>query len=377
MIKKIFLTIVGLVVVVGAIAAVKTFQIKDLIEAGSSRSQPPTAITAASVEAAEWEMTIRSIGTLEAAQGVILTADVPGRVAKLFFDGGERVSAGSLLLEQETSTEDAQLSAAESDLDLAQSNLDRVSRLYRSRVVSRSEFDAAQSQASAAQAQLDNITASLDKKQITAPFDGRLGLRLVNIGQDLSQGVAIVSLQALDPMRVNFSLPQKALAQIRDGLKVKVTSNAVPDRIFDGNITAINTEIDVKTRTVRTQATLQVKTDDGSEELPSLLPGMFANVEVVLPTTKSVLMIPLSAVSFATYGDSVFILENNDNDELSARQQFVQLGERRGDFVEVTKGLEEGQSIANDGVFKLRNGATVSIKEGGSEPSLAPQPDNA
>lgn len=377
MIKKIFLTIVGLVVVIGAIAAVKTLQIQDLIAAGSSSSQPPTAITAASVERAQWEMTIRSIGTLEAAQGVVVTADIPGRVASLYFDGGERVSAGALLLKQETSTEEAQLSAAASALDLAQSNLDRVSRLYRSKVVSRAEFDAAQSQSSAAQAQLDNITASLDKKQITAPFDGRLGLRLVNIGQDLAQGVAIVSLQALDPMRVNFSLPQKALAQIRDGLKVRVTSNAVPDRIFKGNITAINTEIDTQTRTVRTQATLQVKADDGSQELPSLLPGMFANVEVVLPETKSVLMIPLSAVSFATYGDSVFILENNKDDQLSARQQFVQLGDRRGDFVEVTKGLEEGQTVANDGVFKLRNGATVSIKEGGSEPSLNPQPDNA
>ncbi|MFT6304510.1 MAG: membrane fusion protein (multidrug efflux system) [Granulosicoccus sp.] len=377
MIKKILLAVVGLLVVVGAIAAVKGYQIRDLIAAGSSQSQPPTAVTAASVERAQWETTIRSIGTLEAAQGVVVTADVPGRVAKLFFDGGERVSAGALLLAQETSTEDAQLSAAESDLDLAESNLDRVSRLYRSRVVSRAEFDAAQSQSSAAQAQLDNITASLDKKQITAPFDGRLGLRLVNIGQDLSQGVAIVSLQALDPMRVNFSLPQKALAQIRDGLKVRVTSNAVPNRIFEGNITAINTEIDIQTRTVRTQATLKVSTDDDSKEIPTLLPGMFANVEVVLTDIKDVLMIPLSAVSFATYGDSVFILENNENDQLSARQQFVQLGERRGDFVEVTKGLEEGQSVANDGVFKLRNGATITIKEGGSEPSLTPQPDNA
>ncbi|MDB4223568.1 efflux RND transporter periplasmic adaptor subunit [Granulosicoccus sp.] len=377
MIKKIFLAVVGLVIVIGVLAAVKTLQIQDLIAAGSSMRPPPTAVTAASVERAQWEKTIRSIGTLEAAQGVVVTADVPGRVASLYFDGGERVSAGALLLVQETSTENAQLSAAESDLDLAQSNLSRVARLYRSRVVSRSEFDAAQSQASAAQAQLDNITASLDKKQITAPFDGRLGLRLVNIGQDLSQGVAIVSLQALDPMRVNFSIPQKALAQIKDGLKVRVTSNAVPDRIFEGSITAINTEIDVETRTVRTQATLKVKTDDSSKEIPTLLPGMFANVEVVLPETKAVLMIPLSAVSFATYGDSVFILENNENDALSARQQFVQLGERRGDFVEVTKGLEEGQSVANDGVFKLRNGATVSIKDGGSEPSLNPQPDNA
>ena len=377
MIKRILLTIIGLIIVIAIIAAVKTRQIQDLIAAGSSFTQPPTAITAASVDAAQWETSIRSIGTLEAAQGVVVTADSPGRVANLVFDGGERVSAGTLLVEQESSTESAQLSAAASDFELAQSNLDRVSRLYRSKVVSRAEFDAARSQASAAEAQLDNITASLDKKQITAPFDGRLGLRLVNLGQDLSQGVPIVSLQALDPMRVNFSLPQKALAQIQDGLDVRVTSNAIPDRIFKGSITAINTEIDEQTRTVKTQATLRVNTDDGSSEIPSLLPGMFVNVEVVLPETKALIMIPLSAVNFATYGDSVFVLETNDDDQLTARQQFVQLGERRGDFVEIIKGLEEGQSVANDGVFKLRNGATVTIKDGGSEPSLTPTPDNA
>jgi len=374
--KRIAFSLLGLLLILGTLGGVKALQIKDLIAAGESDGPPPTSVTAIDVQRSEWETSIRSIGTLEAAQGVVITADLPGRVSKLYFDGGERVTAGQLLVEQETSTENAQLSAADSSLSLAQSNLDRVSRLYRSRVVSRAEFDAAQSQASAAQAQMDNITASLSKKQITAPFDGRLGLRLVNIGQDLSQGVAIVSLQAFDPMRVNFSLPQKALAQVEDGLEVRVTTNAVPGRIFKGSITAINTEIDAATRTVRTQATLDVKADDGSAT-PALLPGMFASVEVVLPAIKPVLMVPLTAVNFATYGDSVFVLDTNEDDQLVARQQFVQLGERRGDFVDVTKGLEEGQTVANDGVFKLRNGATVNINEGGSEPSLTPQPDNA
>jgi len=337
---------------------------------------PPTAITAFDAEQAEWETTMNAIGTLEASQGVVITADSPGRVSRLLFDGGELVSAGDLLVEQETSTEDAQLSAAESDLALAQNNLDRVARLWRSRVVSRSEFDAASSQATAAQAQVDNITASLSKKRITAPFDGRLGLRLVDIGQDLSQGVGIVSLQAFDPMRVNFSLPQGALAQVKQGLAVRVTTNAVPDRLFEGVITAINTEIDAATRTVRAQATLNMAADAG-EELPDLLPGMFASVEVVLPEVKPVLMVPLTAVSFATFGDSVFVLETNEDDQLIARQQFVQLGERRGDFVAIDKGLNEGDTVANEGVFKLRNGAPVSVNESGAEPSLNPQPDNA
>jgi len=376
MIIRILLSVVALVVIGGGLVFLKMGQFQYMGEVGATMQPPPTAITAIDVQQTGWETSINSIGTLEAAQGVMITADIPGRVSRLFFDGGETVSAGDLLLEQETSTETAQLSAAESDLLLAQSNLDRVSRLYRSQVVSRSELDAARSQASAAQAQVDNITASLDKKQITAPFDGRLGLRLADIGQDLSQGVPIVSLQAIDPMRVNFSLPQQALAKVKNGLSVRVTTDAAPGSIFEGEITAINTEIDTGTRTVRTQATLNPLAGSNSASA-TLLPGMFARVEVVLPAIKEVLMIPLTAVSFASFGDSVFVIETNDNDQLSVRQQFVQLGERRGDFVEVTQGLEKGQSVANDGVFKLRNGATVKVIEGGSEPSLTPQPDNA
>lgn len=374
--KRIAFSLLGLLVVIGILGGVKALQIKDLIAAGADAKPPKTAVTAVDVTIARWETTFNAIGTLEAAQGVVITADLPGRVSQLFFDGGERVSAGDLLVQQETSTEDAQMKAAESDLALANSNLDRVNRLYNSKVVSRSEYDAARSQASAAQAQLDNIKASLAKKRIVAPFDGRLGLRLADIGQDLSQGVAIVSLQAFDPMRVNFSLPQQALASIADGLEVRVTTDAVPGRVFSGEITAINTEIDSSTRTVRTQATLDVTADDGNSA-PALLPGMYASVEVVLPATRQVLTVPLTSVSFATYGDSVFILETDDNEQTVVRQQFVQLGERRGDFVEVTKGLDAGLKVANDGVFKLRNGAAVNVMEGGSEASTNPQPDNS
>ncbi len=374
--KRIALSLLGLLVVIGILGGVKALQIKELIAAGAEAVPPKTAVTAVDVSNTSWETTFKAIGTLEAAQGVVITADLPGRVSQLFFDGGERVSAGDVLVQQETSTEDAQMKAAESDLVLANSNLDRVNRLFNSKVVSRSEYDSARSQASAAQAQLDNIKASLAKKRIVAPFDGRLGLRLVDIGQDLAQGVGIVSLQAFDPMRVNFSLPQQALASIADGLQVRVTTDAVPDRVFNGRITAINTEIDSSTRTVRTQATLDVTADDGTSA-PALLPGMYASVEVVLPATREVLTVPLTSVSFATYGDSVFIVENDENEQTVVRQQFVQLGERRGDFVEVTKGLEAGLQVANDGVFKLRNGAPVNVMEGGSEASTKPQPDNS
>ena len=384
--KRIALAVLGVLVIVGVLGGLKAMQIGDLIAAGEAQQMPPTAVTSAVVENADWEVTLEGIGTMEAARGVTITADLPGRVTELYFDGGETVEAGEVLLEQDTSTELAQLRAAESSLALARSTLDRNRRLRRSNAVSQFDLDAASAQAEAAEAEVDNIRTSLAKKRIVAPFGGRLGLRQVDIGQDLSQGVPIVSLQDTDPMRVNVSLPQQVLGRIAEGQAVRVTTDAVPGRTFDGEITAIDTEISSSTRTVRVQAELE--NPETPEGKPTLLPGMFANVEVVLPERKPVLMVPLTAVSFATFGDSVFVLEESDGanverggapaGQLAARQQFVRLGERRGDFVEVVKGLEPGQEIAGDGVFKLRNGAAVTVNdEGASEPSLDPDPDNA
>jgi len=384
--KRIALSVVVLLVVIGTLGGLKALQITDLIAAGEGQRPPPTSITSALATPDEWEVTLSGIGTLEAAQGVTLTADLPGRVTALYFDGGEQVEEGEVLLEQDLSSERAQLRAAESALTLARSNLDRTERLRRSRTVSQSELDTASSQFESAEAQVENIRTSIEKKRVVAPFTGRLGLRMVDIGQDLAQGVPVASLQAVDPMRVNVSLPQQALSRIAEGQAVRVITDAVPGRTFDGEITAIDTVIDTSTRTVRVQAELE--NPDSDEGKPSLLPGMFAKVTVVLPRKKKVLTVPLTAVSFATFGDSVFIVEESDGanverggaaeGELSVRQQFVQLGERRGDFVDVVKGLEPDQQVAGDGVFKLRNGGAVIVNEkGASEPSLDPKPDNA
>jgi len=384
--KRIALSVLLLLVVVGVLGGMKALQIKDLIAAGEGQGPPLTAVTSATAEADEWEITLAGIGTLEAAQGVTITADLPGRVMALYFDGGEQVEKGEVLLEQDTSSETAQLRAAESALTLARSTLDRTSRLRRSNTVSQSDLDAANSNAESAEAQVENIRTSLAKKRIVAPFSGRLGLRRIDLGQDLAQGVPVVSLQAVDPMRVNVSLPQRSLSRIAKGQAVRVTTDAVPGVVFDGQISAIDTEIDPATRTVRVQAELE--NPDSIDGKPSLLPGMFASVEVVLPAKKQVLTVPLTAISFATFGDSVFILEESDGanverggaaeGQLAVRQQFVQLGERRGDFVDVLKGLEPGQEIAGDGVFKLRNGAGVVVNdEGAPDPSLTPTPDNA
>lgn len=374
MIKRFILTIFGLCLLIGVLGGIKGMQIGALIDAGAQMRPPPVTVASATVEAVEWENSISAIGTLEAGQGIIITAEVPGRVDKLMFSGGERVSQGDVLVQQDVSSELSQLEQARSSLDLANSNFKRVSRLFNNNVLSRADFDSAKSQQSSAQAQLDGIQVTIDKKQITAPFDGRLGLSLVDVGQDVSAGVSIVSLQAVDPMLVNFSLPQQALARVRTGFDIRLTTDATPDQSFNGQINAINTQIDSVTRSVLVQATLASQAvTDGVE----LLPGMYASVEVLLPEKSPVLTVPATAVSFATYGDSVFVLEEGENGGLTARQQFVQLGERRGDFVSVTKGLDAGQRVVSEGVFKLRNGASVVLNENGKiEPSLNPSPDN-
>jgi len=362
---------------IGALAGLKAMQIKTLIAAGETMRPPPMTVASAVAENAQWENTIAAIGTLEAGQGVMITAETPGRVTELLFKGGESVSAGQVLISQDIKSEQSQLSQAESSLGLAQSNFQRISRLYKNKVVSQAEFDTAKSQLSNAEAQVSGINTTIAKKQIVAPFDGRLGLSLVDLGQDLSAGIPIVSLQSVDQMLVNFSLPQQALAQVSTDLAVRITVDALPDQILTGKITAINTQIDNETRNVTLQATL-----DATDTDARLLPGMYSSIEVVLPESDNVLMIPTTAVSFATFGDSVFIIEssedeNTQSESLTVRQQFVQLGERRGDFVSVNKGLEPGQMVVSEGVFKVRNGATVVLEEAGKiEPSLEPDPDN-
>lgn len=375
MIKRFILTIFGLLLLIGVLGGVKGMQIGALIAAGKDMRPPPVTVASASVDSAEWENSIAAIGTLEAGQGVIITAEAPGRVEKLMFSGGENVRAGEILVQQDVSSERSQLDQAQSSLSLANSNFNRVSRLYNNKVLSRAEYDAAKSQRSSARAQLDVIQVAIDKKQIVAPFSGRLGLSLVDVGQDVSAGVSIVSLQAVDPMLVNFSLPQQALSRVATGYPIRLTTDAAPDKSFNGTINAINTQIDSVTRSVLVQATLE-SIGEGAVEA-GLLPGMYSNVEVLLPEKSPVTTVPATAVSFATYGDSVFVLEETDTGGLTARQQFVQLGERRGDFVAVTKGLEAGQRVVSEGVFKLRNGANVVLSEEGKiEPSLNPSPDN-
>ena len=370
--KKYLVIIAGIVVLVGVIGAIKASQIFTLINAFSTMQMPPTVISATTVEEQEWEMTLDSIGTLEAAQGVIVTADIPGRVTEILFKAGAEVKAGDILIRQDISSESAQLRAAEANVALTRANLERSETLLQKQVASKAEYDAADARFKEAVAQADNIRTVIDKKTVKAPFDGRLGIRQINVGSDLTTGDAIVSLQAVSPIYVNFSLPQRDLSKLQLNYKVRIETDAVPGKTFEGQITTMNPEIDPMTRSLRLQGTL-------SNEEGSLLPGMYAKVSVVLPEKKSVLAVPGTAISYATYGDSIFKVVDQENEESGevlkiAQQSFVRLGESRGDYVAIEAGVEAGETIVSTGVFKIQNGAPIAVNND-SLPEYSVDPD--
>ncbi len=369
--KKYLLAFAGLLSIVLVVGGIKAQQISTLMNMMANMQMPPTAITASEVRELEWEESLQSVGSLEAVRGVTVNADMQGRVTEILFTAGTDVKKGDVLIRQESSTEEAQLRAAEASADLAKVNLDRLRALLASNVSSKAEYDAAEARYKESVAQADNIRSIIAKKTVRAPFDGRLGIRMVNIGSDLNSGSPIVSLQAVDPIYVNFQIPQRSLSSLQKGLQVRLTTDAVPNATFNGLLTAISPEVDVSTRSVRVQATLE---NTGGK----LLPGMYAKVQVVLPEVKRVLAVPATAISYATYGDSIFKIVENDEGALIAEQSFVRLGEARGDFVEILAGVEAGDRIVTTGVFKLLNGAAVSINNDTQpEYSETPNPENS
>lgn len=370
--KRIILAIIGLIVVIGILGIIKGLQIGRMTAMGQF-TPPPETVTTAEVHAEAWESLITSVGSLVAVQGVTVSAELSGKVVKIAFEPGSRVKAGDLLVKLDTSSEEAQLPGAEAALALARSNLERARELLAGKMISQSDHDTAVANYKQASAQSENIRASIGKKTILAPFAGRLGIRLVNLGQSLKEGEPIVSLQTLDPIFVNFLLPQQHLAQIQPGFTVRVMTDALPGRTIEGKVTTISPEIDSATRNIRIQATAS-----NTEE--HLRPGMFVNVAVVLPAQEKVLAVPATAVLYAPYGDSVFLVEENkDGKDGQAgkilRQQFVRFGEKRGDFISVVSGLKEHDTVVSTGVFKLRNGQAAVVDNTLSlEFKLAPKP---
>ena len=371
--KRLILAFLAVALIVGVLGGIKSLQIDRMIAHGKQMVPPPEAVTTAVASLQTWESLLPAVGSLAAVQGVTVTAELTGKVVQIAFTPGSLVKAGDLLVKQDTSSEEAQLRSAEAAAALAKLNVERLGKLLVERTIAQSQYDTAEASYKQAIAQADNIRASIAKKTIRAPFAGRLGIRLVNLGQVINEGEAIVSLQSLDPIYVNFSLPQQQLSSIQAGLAIRVTTDALPGGIIQGKITAINPQVDAATRNIRVQATVA-----NSDE--RLRPGMYVSVAVVLPDRIKVLAIPATAVLYAPYSDSVFIVEdppkpNPEQPVKVVRQQFAQLGEKHGDFVAVQSGLKEGETVVSTGVFKLRNGQTVTVDNSLSpEFKLKPKP---
>jgi membrane fusion protein (multidrug efflux system) len=375
MYKRIVLAFVGALVVLAGLGTVKGLQIGRMIAQSDAFVPPAQTVSVAAVKDSEWETTLRAVGSLEAVQGVMVTAELPGKVSRIAFAPGSWVARGQLLLLQDVSVEKAQLRAAESRVLLAKKNLERAELLNRQKVIPDADLDDRRAVFEQTAAEADNILAVIEKKTIRAPFSGRLGIRQVNLGEVLESGQPIVSLQSMDPIFVNFQLPQQELAKLKPGLVIRAGTDSETPKTSEGVITALNTEVDHTSRNITVQATL-----NNREE--RFRPGMYSSVEVVLPGRRKVLTIPVTAVFHAPYSDSVFIVESQKSPtgekKLMLRQQFVRIGEQRGDYIEVQDGLEAGQTVVSTGVFKLRNGITVVVDNSlAPDFQLTPEPDNA
>ena len=370
--KKILLTLVGILLLVAAIIGIKASQIMDLIAAGKTFQIPPISIQVTEAITQSWADQFDAVGTIESVQGVTLANEVAGKVEKIAFESGSMVAAGDVLVILDKASEEAQLRSAMAAAELANLNLSRTRELRKTSVISQSELDTAESQQKNTAARVEELQWMLQKRTIKAPFSGRVGIRQIQEGQFLQAGAPIVSLQSLDPVYVNFSLPQQRLSDLSVGMKVQATTDALAGRVFEGRLTAIDAEVDPLTRNIRLQATMA--NQDGG-----LRPGMFAAVSAIAPVEKKHTVIPGTAVIFAAYGNSVFVVkEEVDKDgkpHLVCDQKFVRLGSRKGDFVAVEEGLQEGEKVVSAGGFKLHKGASVVIAEGERPvPSTSPQP---
>jgi membrane fusion protein (multidrug efflux system) len=374
MAKRMILMLGVMATLLTALGFMKFRQIQTAVQA-SAYQPPPEAVTSVVVQPEIWPATTGVIGTMEAVHGVMVSSDLPGTVTKINFDSGKTVHEGDILVELDTREERAQLASLEAQRDLAKVNYGRMEQLVKDGVISRLEYDQATAQQKQTEANVGQIRATIERKTIRAPFSGTLGIRKVNLGQYLSAGNAVVQLQALNPIYVNFGLPQQALGQVRVGRSLRVTSEDLPGKAFTGKVTALDSVIDQTTRNVQVQATL-------ANPEGKLQPGMFVQVEVVLGASRTVVPLPASAVSYAPYGDSVFVITDlkdpKGHSYRGVRQQFIKLEGSRGDQVAVVSGLNPGDEVVTSGVFKLRNGAAVQVNnkvQPGNNP--APKPEDS
>jgi membrane fusion protein (multidrug efflux system) len=367
------------------LAAIKTLQIMAAISEGKRHGPPPQAVTTVVASKDKWRDRFTTVGSFAAVKGATLSTQESGNVVRIGFESGEKVTEGQVLIELDRSVEEANLQGALARLDLAKQNLARAQTLRTQSAVSAANFEDAQARAKQAESEVRSIRGVIERKTILAPFAGRAGIRVVNVGQYVTAGTPLVPLYSVDPLHFNFAVPQQIAPALRDAKEhVRISVDAFPGRIFEGRVTAVNPNINEVTRSVDVQATIPNPHED-------LLPGMFGEVHIELGSARDVVALPVTSVQYAPYGNSVYILERGEDsangagrsDDTAAmgapalrkvRQQIVQLGDRRGDFVAVLKGVQAGDEVVTLGTFKLQPDSMVIVRSDQQVPaSLNPE----
>lgn len=366
MIKRMAVMLLAMALLVGGIVGYKLYGRHMMNQGMAGQRPPPVVVSAAPAGATTWQPRLHAVGSFAAIQGIVVSAQLDGVVTRLGFESDSLVAAGELLVQQDVSTERAQLASAEAGATLARLALERATQLRAQGSGPQADLDAAVAAAQQADAAVAAIRATIDKKTIRAPFTGRLGLREVSLGQFLRSGAAIVPLHAPDPIYFNFSLPQQHAGRVARGLRVDVTVDAFPGEVFRGEVTALNAGVNDATRNLEIQATLP--NPDGR-----LQSAMFGTALLQLAATEPVVVVPVTALVYNPYGDAVYIVEGAPagGAGLVVRQQFVQAGEKRGDLVALSKGVAPGALVVTAGQLKLRNGSAVVLNNAVPAPAAA------
>lgn len=369
--KRMFFTVLGLAILFGGIFGYKWFVAYKTEQFFEGQQAPAETVTATEVRADTWQPAVRAVGSLAAVQGVDITAEITGKVVEIAVEDGARVEAGEVLVELDAAGLRAELRGARAEARLAEIELERQQRLRRQNANSEADVDRAESQLEQARARVDGVRSQLDEKTIEAPFAGRVGILEVDIGQFVSAGEAIVTLQTLDPINVDFTVPQQELARVETGQPVVARADAFAGHAFEGRVMAISPKVNRQTRNVDVRGRL-------SNPEGRLRPGMFVDVAVQLPAEEDVITLPQTAVTYNPYGDSVFVInesETGDGEtELTVERKFIRTGSTRGDQVQILEGLSVGERVVTSGQLKLRNGSRVTI-DNSVEPTNDPSPE--
>jgi len=371
MTKRMIIMILALAVVFGGIFGFRFFMDMKIQEFLAERKPPPATVTTIKAAAKTWQPRLHAVGSLKATKGVAISPEIAGRITGLPFESGQQVSAGDLLVALNTETEEAELERLQAQKELAETQLRRQKRLIRQNQTSQAAVDEAAAQVKTLAAQIERERTLIAKKRIRAPFDGVVGIRQVDLGQFVDPGEPLVTLQDLDPLYADFTLPQKELAKVSTGMAVALTVDTYPGQTFNGEITAIEPRVAEGTRNFSVRATLSNAEGD-------LRPGMFADVAVQLPERRDVVTLPQTAVTTNPYGESVFVVQAAEGDKpATVSKRFVTTGERRGDQVAISEGVKPGETVVTSGQLKLREGSRIKVNnevQPANDP--APTPEN-